>query len=253
MAVLLQRLTPSPLGLRDTIDLDTEGLMGEASRFLGIATSRGVIIAALVSSAITAAFVFTPAPERVLPDRDKFALFPRRVGEWDSYTIPLEAATANVLGATDYINAIYTKPGEQDTYVNFFSAYYDKQTEGSGIHSPEVCLPVGGWEVYSIDPTPVSMPDTVYGDFELNRAVIEKGLSRQLVYYWFEQRGERMTNDYLAKIDVVYDSLTIGRTDGAMVRFVTPINRNETEADADQRLQAFMAKLLPRLPRYIPE
>jgi len=253
MAVLLQRLTPSPLGLRDTIDLDTDGLMGEASRFLGVATSRGVIIATVLSVAITAAFVFTPAPERVMPDRDNFNLFPRTIGEWNSYTIPLDPATERVLGATDHINAVFSKPGEQNTYVNFFAAYYDKQTEGSGIHSPEVCLPVGGWEVFSIDPTPVSIPGTVYGDFELNRAVIEKGLSRQLVYYWFEQRGTRMTNDYLAKIDVVYDSLTIGRTDGAMVRFVTPINEGETEADADARMQGFMAQLLPKLPRYIPE
>ena len=253
MAVLLQRLTPSPLGLRDTIDLDTEGLAGEASRFASVLTSTGVIVATLISTAITAAFVLTPAPERILPDRDNFVLFPRRVGDWSSYTIPLEPNIAEVLGATDYINAIYSKPGEQSTYVNFFAAYYDKQTEGSGIHSPEVCLPVGGWEVFSIDPTPVSIPGTVYGDFTLNRAVIEKGLSRQLVYYWFEQRGKRMTNDYLAKIDVVYDSLTIGRTDGAMVRFVTPINGNETEADADARLQAFMGELLPKLPRYIPE
>ena len=253
MAVLLQRLTPSPLGLRDTIDLDTDGLAREASRFLAVATSRGVIIAALLSTAITAAFVLTPAPERVLPDRDSFALFPRKVNDWNSYTIPLEPEVAQVLGATDYINAVFTQPGEQANYVNFFAAYYDKQTEGSGIHSPEVCLPVGGWEVYSIDPTPVSFPTTIYGDFNVNRAVIEKGLSRQLVYYWFEQRGTRMTNDYLAKIDVVYDSLTIGRTDGAMVRFVTPINRNETEADADARLQGFMLELLPKLPRYIPE
>jgi EpsI family protein len=99
----------------------------------------------------------------------------------------------------------------------------------------------------------VSFPDTVYGTFEVNRAVIEKGLSRQLVYYWFEQRGTRMTNDYMAKIDVVYDSLTIGRTDGALVRFVTPIAGNETEADADARMQGFMASLLPKLPRFIPE
>jgi hypothetical protein len=62
-----------------------------------------------------------------------------------------------------------------------------------------------------------------------------------------------MTNDYLAKADVVWDSLTIGRTDGALVRFVTPINRDESEADADSRLQGFMAELLPRLPRFIPE
>lgn len=253
MAVLLQRLTPSPLGLRDTIDLDTDGLGREASRFLSVATSRDVIIAALISVAITAAFVLTPAPDRVLPDRDNFALFPRKVNDWNSYTIPLEPDVAQVLGADDYINAIFSKPGSQAGYVNFFAAYYDKQTEGSGIHAPEVCLPVGGWEVYSIDPTPVSLPNTVYGDFNVNRAVIEKGLSRQLVYYWFEQRGARMTNDYLAKINVVYDSLTTGRTDGALVRFVTPINRDETEADADVRLQEFMAELLPKLPRYIPE
>ena len=61
------------------------------------------------------------------------------------------------------------------------------------------------------------------------------------------------TNDYLAKADVVWDSLTTGRTDGALVRFVTPISRDETEADADQRLQRFMAQLLPRLPTYVPE
>ena len=83
--------------------------------------------------------------------------------------------------------------------------------------------------------------------------MIEKGLSRQLVYYWFEQRGKRMTNDYLAKAAVVYDSLTIGRTDGALVRFSTPIAEGEEEASADARLQGFMATLLPRLPRHIPE
>lgn len=252
-AVLLQRLTPSPLGLRDTIDLDTEGLGSEAARFVSIRPARGTIIAALSSLAIVGAFLLTPAPDRIVPDRDRFSLFPRSINDWDSFQMPLEPATLAVLNASDYINAVYSKPGKSDTYINFFSAYYDKQTEGSGIHSPEVCLPVGGWEVYSIDPTPVSISDTVYGDFTLNRAVIEKGLSRQLVYYWFEQRGKRMTNDYLAKIEVVYDSLTIGRTDGALVRFVTPIIAGETEADADVRMQSFMAELLPRLPRYIPE
>jgi len=210
----------------------------EASHILAIRPARGIITATAISAAIAAAFIFTPSPDRVIPERDTFVLFPRSVGDWNSFTVPLEPDVARVLGATDHINAIYSLPGDSDNYVNFFAAYYDKQTEGSGIHSPEVCLPVGGWEVYSIDPTPVSFPDTVYGDFELNRAIIEKGLTRQLVYYWFEQRGARMTNDYLAKIDVVYDSLTIGRTDGAMVRFVTPIRPSETEADADARMQA---------------
>lgn len=252
-AVLLQRLTPSPLGLRDTIDMDFDGLAPQAGRILSTAPSRGVIIATLISFAVAALFILTPPPDRIIPDRDRFSMFPREIAGWNSYTIPLEPDVEAVLKATDYINAVFTNLAAPDTYVSFFSAYYDKQTEGSGIHSPEVCLPVGGWEIFSINQTAVSVPDTVYGTFQVNRAVIEKGLSRQLVYYWFEQRGTRMTNDYMAKIDVVYDSLTIGRTDGALVRFVTPIAEGEDEAAADARLQGFMADLLPQLPRFIPE
>ncbi|SMY09283.1 VPLPA-CTERM-specific exosortase XrtD [Flavimaricola marinus] len=251
-AVLLQRLTPSPLGLRDTIDLDTDGLGMQASRFLRIAPARGIAVAAALTTAVTAAFLLTPAPERVEVARDSFLLFPTRINDWQGYVTPLEPDIAEVLKASDYINATYQAPGEPG-YVNFFSAWYEKQTEGSGIHSPEVCLPVGGWEVFSIDPTPITIPGTVYGDFMVNRAVIQKGLSRQLVYYWFEQRGQRMTNDYAAKASVVWDSLTRGRTDGALVRFVTPILDGETEADADARMQGFMAELLPKLPNFIPE
>jgi hypothetical protein len=51
---------------------------------------------------------------------------------------------------------------------------------------------------------------------------------------------------------VVWDSLTIGRTDGALVRFVTPIGPNETEADAEARMQRFMVEALGKLPRFIP-
>ncbi|GIT93300.1 hypothetical protein JANAI61_37580 [Jannaschia sp. AI_61] len=252
-AVVLQRLTPNPLALRDTIDLDFDGLGGQAARVLSIAPSRGLIATASLSAVLGTAFVLSPTPEHVRPDRDPFVLFPTTIAGWNGYTIPLEPEVERVLDATDYINAVYQRPGDDNTHVNFYAAYYEKQTEGSGIHSPEVCLPTGGWEVFSIDPTEVTIADTVYGTFTLNRAVIEMGLSRQLVYYWFEQRGERMTNDYLAKASVVYDSLTTGRTDGALVRFVTPIAPGEDEAVADARLQGFMADLLPRLPAFIPE
>jgi exosortase D (VPLPA-CTERM-specific) len=252
MAIALQRLTPSPLSLADTIDLDFEGFGAQAGRLTGITASRGMMVAALLSTAVAVAFVFTPAPARVAVDRDSFTLFPRDIGGWTGSQSSLDPATEAVLRASDYINATYQTAGEA-SYVNFFTAWYEKQTEGDGIHSPAVCLPVGGWEVFSIDPKEVNLPETPYGSFIVNRAVIQKGLSKQLVYYWFEQRGKRMTNDYLAKASVIYDSLTKGRSDGALVRFVTPINGDETEADAEARMQRFMAVLLPRLPRFIPE
>lgn len=91
-----------------------------------------------------------------------------------------------------------------------------------------------------------------YGLIDANRAVIQKGTSKQLVYYWFEGRGKRMSNDFQAKLSVLRDSLTMGRTDGALVRFVTPIGPQEAEADADARILRFMEQSLKSLPRFVP-
>ena len=143
----------------------------------------------------------------------------------------------------------YTSPAEAQP-VDLFVAWYAKQTEGDGIHSPQVCIPSGGWEVSEWTTTTVTLAtgETV----PLVRAIIQKGLARQLVYYWFEERGRRLTNDYVAKAYTVWDSATIGRTDGAIVRLVTPIGTRESAAAAEARLAHFMAESLPLLPRFVP-
>jgi len=252
MAWGLQKLTPNPLTFFETIDLDTDGFGQQLARIRRTPPARALIGGAFASLLVGAAFVFAPTPERVTVERDSFALFPRNVGQWSGAPQRLDPEVERVLAADDYIDITYAAPGEARV-ANFFTAWYTKQTEGQGLHSPEVCLPVGGWEIFSLAPHTVSMPGTVYGSFEVNRAVIQKELSQQLVYYWFEQRGRRMTNDFAAKMTVLYDSLTRGRTDGALVRFVTPIGEDETQAEADARLQRLMAEVLPRLPRFVPE
>ncbi|MHA6262891.1 VPLPA-CTERM-specific exosortase XrtD [Arenibacterium sp. CAU 1754] len=251
MAIGLQRLTKEPKSLAEVIDLDFEGFGAIMGRILTIRPSVALGAVATLTAAVSAAWIWFGDPQTERIDRDPFALFPRNFQDWAGSTHRLDADVEAVLGATDYLNATYIRPGAS-TYVNMFVAFYDKQTEGSGIHSPEVCLPVGGWEVFSLEPRQVDMTDAGYGTFDVNRAVIQKGVSKQLVYYWFEQRGKRMVNDFKAKASVVMDSLTMGRSDGALVRFVTPIIPGEDEAEADARLIRFMADSLPRLPRFVP-
>ncbi len=252
MAIALQRLTPNPLPLSEAIDLDFDGLGAISARVLNISKSVALGIAMLMTAAVTAAWMVAQPPELDPVDRDPFSIFPRNLAGWSGTFVRLDADVEAVLGADDYVHMNYLTPGEPAT-VNLFSAFYHKQTEGSGIHSPEVCLPVGGWEIFSFDTKTVSFPETAYGTFDLNRAVIQKGLEKQLVYYWFEQRGTRHTNDFAAKMSVVKDSFQIGRSDGALVRFVTPILRGETDAEAEARIEELMASALKRMPRFIPE
>ncbi len=251
LAVLLQRTTRNPIPLADTIDMDFDGIAPAFSRIFGIRFSGGLIGAVLLTALASAAWVYTPSSGRVIVDREPFALFPRQIEGWSGSTARIDADVEAVLAADDYLNATYSNLAE-DQYVSMFVAYYKDQSSGSGIHSPEVCLPVGGWEIFSLKPYGVSLGGTPYGEFQVNRAVIQKGTSMQLVYYWFEQRGKRITNDVRAKLTVLQDSLVTGRADGALVRFVTPIGATEDPETADARLQRFMRTSLISLPRFVP-
>jgi EpsI family protein len=85
------------------------------------------------------------------------------------------------------------------------------------------------------------------------RAVIAKGLSKQLVYYWFQQRGRHMTNKYVVKWMIFWDTLTQKRTDGALVRLVTSVPDRMDISAADARLAAFMREIHPLTHAYIPD
>nr|WP_275116268.1 VPLPA-CTERM-specific exosortase XrtD [Aliiroseovarius subalbicans] len=252
VAILLQRTTPEPKPLSEAIDLDTKGFVPIATRIFAILPSAAMASAAILTCVTSVAWAIqSGAAERHQVERDPFALFPRQIGSWSGSSSQLDADVERVLGATDYLNTTYAAVGQR-TPISMFVAFYGKQTEGDGIHSPEVCLPVGGWEIFSLEPYPLDTGLTDYGSFDVNRAVIQKGLDQMLVYYWFEQRGRRETNDFTAKIHVMIDSITKGRTDGALVRYATPIAPDETAAQADARLLGFVQESLARLPRFVP-
>ena len=86
----------------------------------------------------------------------------------------------------------------------------------------------------------------------VNRYVIAKGLDRQLVLYWYQSHGRVVASEYKAKFYLVADSIQMNRSDGALVRVVTSINRGETETVAENRAVALTQSFLPLLDSYIP-
>ncbi len=250
MAWGLQRMVANPLPLSEAIDLDTDGLWRILGQVRQINASAAFTTFVGLTAAVGLSLSLAGGANTTQIQRETFSLFPARLDGWSSVTTKLEPDIEQVLAADDYLNTNFLA---RDTLpVNMFVAFYHNQTDGQGIHSPEVCLPAGGWEIFDLRQHQVDFPDTQYGSFSVNRAVIQKGLQKQLVYYWFEQRGKRMTNDFRAKLSVLYDSLTLGRTDGALVRYVTPIGPKETEADAEARLMEIVTKSLKRLPEFVP-
>lgn len=250
MAWALQRTEPTPRPLPEALDLDFDGLFPLLGHFTKVQLTRALKVVTALSLSIGLGWSFWPTAQTVTAPRDAFVLFPRELGPWTGRSTSLDPQIESVLAADDYLNANFVAPDTGQT-ANMFVAYYARQTEGQGIHSPEVCLPSAGWEIFEISPYTLHTTGA-YASFEVNRAIIQNGTAQQLVYYWFEQRGKRLTNDFAAKISVLRDSLVKGRTDGALVRFVTPIYAQEPLAQADARLQDLVERSLTRLPNFVP-
>ena len=173
------------------------------------------------------------------------------LGDWRGRLTLLDPSIEAVLQADDYLDADFAGTAGEPP-VNLFIAFYWAQTQGGGIHSPEVCLPAGGWEVSGWKTTTTSLVTPAGSALSVNRAIIQKGTSRQLVYYWFQERDRNLTNDYAAKLSTVWDGITRGRMDGALIRVITPIADTGPAAAADDRLQQFLKLALPKIPRYVP-
>ena len=182
------------------------------------------------------------------PGRDSLRGFPMVLEDWKGTEAALDLQVEQALGFQDYVLADYAGPGGQQ--VNFYVAYYASQRKGVSPHSPQVCIPGGGWVI--MDLSEISVPLADGRALPAVRALIDKQGQRALVYYWFDQRGRLIANEYLMKWHLLVDSLQRNRTDGALVRVVTAVSRNEAPQAADERLRRFIALAQPKMAGFVP-
>ncbi len=192
---------------------------------------------------------FVATRTELVPERTRFVSFPSQLGEWRGRPTLLQPQEEHVLNLDDYIISNYGNRAGRG--INFYVAYYASQRKGASPHSPIVCLPGGGWLITKFERT--TYTDTAQNmPLPINRAVMEQDSNKQLVYYWFVQRGRQVANEYWSKWYLLVDAIFRNRTDGALVRLITPVYTGEAERDADQRLQSFMRDLQPNLMPYLP-
>ena len=183
-----------------------------------------------------------------VPARTQLAALPADFAGWRNRPQQIDSSVIEVLGADDYILTDMTSPDAE--MFNLYVTYLNMQRHGHSWHSPRQCIPGGGWQIVQHDIVPT---ETAAGErYFYNRIIIENRGSRQLLYYWYDQRGRRTANEFVMKALVVVDAISMRRTDGAMIRIMTPIARQESVGEADTRLLGFMRELEPKLPAYIP-
>jgi EpsI family protein len=175
--------------------------------------------------------------------------FPREVAEWTGSDQPIDSETQEVLGAGDFLSRIYTR-STSEAPIALFISYFPSQRTGSTIHSPKNCLPGSGWAFESS--STVLLKDAAGKSHRMGEYIIANAENRQFVIYWYQAHGRSVANEYMAKIYLVSDAIRMNRSDGALVRVITPIESSGGASEAKARTERFVRELSPTLPPFIP-
>jgi len=212
------------------------------------AASSAAIVLAVIFAVIADTGVVTKRQE-IIPPHQSLSEFPLVLGDWQGRVTPLQPNLITALNFTDYWSADYDGPQESEP-VNLYVAYYARQDLNNSIHSPSNCIPAGGWQV--MESSSLHIPaGTGHGPLDVTRMRIQRGGSSALIYYWFNERGRDLTNQYAAKWYLLLDAITMDRSDGSLIRLVTPVDPKEPTDSADRRMEHFLSTLMPTLNGYL--
>lgn len=171
---------------------------------------------------------------------------PYSLGNWTGIEQPFEARIVQAVGVSDYTNRTYSS--QYGGLAQLYVGYYASQRTGDTIHSPKNCLPGAGWDPVQSGYTKIAISGG--RQIVVNEYVIQQGLDKMLVFYWYQDRGRVIASEYSAKFWMVADAISRNRTDGALVRLITPMH--DDEMDARARLVGFAQILFPHLENVIP-
>jgi EpsI family protein len=206
--------------------------------------ARALILVAMIAAA--GVYAAGASGDEVPVTRTPLSELPATLDAWQGReTKPFADDVVAALGVDDYVNRSYERDGGPP--VALYVGYYASQRQGDTIHSPQNCLPGAGWRPVSSERVTVDAGGT---PIEVNRYLIEKGPERQAVLYWYQGRGRVVANEYANKLWLMLDAARLRRSNGALVRVITPV-LGTTDAAFDE-LTAFTGAVFPRLAAHLP-
>ena len=172
--------------------------------------------------------------------------FPTVVSQWRMVgEAQLSSEVQNVLKASDVLMRQYVN-GAGDK-VQLYIGYHDGGKGGGEIHSPKHCLPGSGWlEQSSVRATVPAAGQ----ELSLVRAVYQKGEARELFLYWYDVRGDSLSDEFSLKGRQILYSLLHRRRDASFIRISVPFQGDEERALAVG--ESFVKAFLPSIRSFLP-
>lgn len=221
------------------------------------------IIVAVVMLGATSVFVETVSHGEEQVANRPFSQFPLALSNrWEGRELGLEDKVLEILKLSDFMMRVYKpvfgsgdeqgqeNPPGQALRVWLYVGFYQSQRTGVTYHSPKNCLPGAGWQFVKSEFVTLPMPDGEV--ITINQVLIQKGLDKQVILYWYHDRGRVIASEYWAKGYLLWDAMTKRRSDGSLVRISVPVQGGTVDAAFEQGVR-FLHDLWPVLLEFMPD
>jgi EpsI family protein len=171
--------------------------------------------------------------------------FPTEIDGWIGTDSALDPEVVKTAAVNDYLNRYYESSGGT---LGLYVGYYQSQRRGESLHSPLQCLPGAGWQTLENEPLEIGSKSDGTAR-SIRRLVVERGLDRLLVLYWYHTASRVTGNEYARKVFLMSDAFRSGRTDVALVRIVASFGRHDAADDtgAIAIARPFAERVLPEI------
>ena len=212
-----------------------------------ILSNLRIVIVALLF-VITFVVLHVSESVKETPIKKRLNMFPQKTGKWTLVnTRLLSNPVIEMIGVNDYIDYDYASP--DGPIVNLYVSYFNGKT--GGYHSPRNCLPGSGWNVANTKHLKLDIHDSETGPFRVNLMIVQKGIDKQVVVYWYQNRGRIIASEYWGKIYLVLDSIFKRRRDGSFIRIMAPVYKGRID-ETGAFLKEFAEGVVIILREFIP-
>jgi hypothetical protein len=191
------------------------------------------------------------------PLRQSLATIPIELGDWVGHDEPMPEDIVERAQTTEYLNRVYesrTQPGVRLTlWINY-------SVKGTNLrHTPEICLPSGGWNKIESQTRVLAVPAPGGKDVAVTRLGYGQGELVKHVGFWYYIFGEGKLENFVRQLPITSRS-SHGRTTRGSSMTVEIFYPGEHDPDGEALrdfAQALLVVLEPVLPHeraeyYIP-
>lgn len=172
--------------------------------------------------------------------------FPMTADGWQGKSVPYPDWLPEELGANEFFIREYTS-GQRASAVTMYAAYFDARYGGT-VHNPDICYPSQGWSIIERSPRTVQVDGAT---LQVTRMVIQKGLAKQLVLFYFQTGNETIAELSGYRLRAIVQGILFNKIGTAIIRISAPVTETVEKTYAEE--SEFLKVIAPMIEQYIPD